>query len=207
MAESSSILDKLKSLVETLQVFWEYPVWLRIVLTIWLALSVGVLVLAIVYFAGPTLKVLTAYQLPGDRRDGVGFDFLLRNGTKSKVELIGAKLTFSHKGASLGGLQSNREVSAHYTITRAGRSDKAVARRREDGGESPATINFPFGGREEYAFVDLRMSQQIEKEDGERFQILVRAQSFPPKECDSVEAIFRYDQDKETDPFVMSLDR
>jgi hypothetical protein len=50
-------------------------------------------------------------------------------------------LTFSHKGASPGGLQSNRQVSAHYIITRAGSGDKAVALRKEEGDQSPATIN------------------------------------------------------------------
>src|SRR5258708_576905 len=117
MAESGSILDKLRSLVETLEVLLGYPIWLRIVLTIWLILSIGVLVLAVIYFPKPVLKVLDAYQLPGERRDGIGLDFRLQNGTNSKVELTGAKLTFSRKGTSSGGLQGNREVSAHYIIT------------------------------------------------------------------------------------------
>jgi hypothetical protein len=197
-------LDKLKGLVEFFGLFSQYPLWVRILSVFWAAFSCALIVILVVKYPNLGVRVIDAFKVSRDNR-GINLQFRLKNFSDDNAELTSAKLTFYKNSLNVGGLQSERQLSGKYVVTRDAATGTAVETIGEEKDGLPAEIIFPMQGQDDLAEVTLHLSQEIPKKDGDRFQISVKADNFPPAGSKFVQVVFCYDKDQKTPPYLIDL--
>ncbi len=200
-------MEKLKSIVDTLDFLSRYPGWLKMVLGIWGGCTLGLLVTLVALYPRETSLRILRISLVPDYKRGIAIQFWVANRAEQPAALVALELSFyaAKVAPGEGSLQTTEKLSGRYIVTGEARNGGLAATINQETERLPVSINFPLPARKDYALFTLNLAQKVPAKGTDRFQVAIEAEGLPPPGAKYIEAILHYDDGEKTLPKELAL--
>jgi hypothetical protein len=201
------MIEKLKSIVDTVELLRQYPDWVKVALVIWLLFSGSLLgALVILFPKEETVQIIQLVKV-ANFSGGIAFQVRVKNSTDQQVELVALELSFYESAVppTAGELQSTDPISGSYVVSSDQTSGELSARLNQEAGALPAAIQYPIPGRDDYSVVSLNLAQKVPRKGSDRFQVAIQASGFPPQKARFASAVVVYNESDRTKAKILAL--
>lgn len=201
------MIEKLKSIVDTVEFLRQYPDWVKVALGIWFLFSGSLLAVLVILFPKEAAVQIIQIASVTNFSEGLALQIRVKNSSDQQAELIALELSFyeSEVPPTTGELQSTESISGNYVVSRDETSGELSARLNQETEKLRAEIQFPIPGREDYAVVSLGLAQKVARKGSDRFQVAIQAPGFPPQKAKFVSAVVIYNEGDRTKAKALPL--